>query len=287
MNADLTLAGYSPGTRANYLSCARLYTKHFKRPPAEMSGEEVRAYLLHLIEKRKASCSTVRGARAALLFLYAVTLQRPVEVANIPIVRRRRRLPVVLSGTEVNALLQSIASPMYRAILMAIYAGGLRISEACRLRPEDIDSKRMVIHIRDGKGGRDRYTVLSTRLLDFLREYWRAFRPKGWLFPGFTAAGHVSPNAVRKVFALAIANSAIPTAEATGLRKKRVTPHTLRHSFATHLLECGTDVTVIQSLLGHSSLRATSVYTHVSVEHIGRTKSPLDVLGTKDAAVLG
>jgi site-specific recombinase XerD len=243
-----------------------------------MGGEEVRTYLLHLIEKRKASCSTVRGARAALLFLYAVTLHRPVEVENIPIVRRRHRLPVVLSGTEVSALLLAIASPMYRAILMAIYAGGLRISEACRLRPEDIDSKRMVIHVRDGKGGRDRYTVLSTRLLDFLREYWRAFHPKGWLFPGLTAAGHVSPNAVRKVFALALAKIAV---------KKRVTPHTLRHSFATHLLECGTDVTVIQSLLGHGSLRATSVYTHVSVEHIGRTKSPLDVLGTKDAAILG
>jgi site-specific recombinase XerD len=285
MNADLTLGGYSPGTRAHYLSCARSYTKHFMRPPAEMGETEVRTYLLHLIETRKASCSTVRGARAALLFLYAVTLHRPVEVANIPIVRRRRRLPVVLSGTEVSALLLAIASPMYRAVLMAIYAGGLRISEACRLRPEDIDSKRMVIHIRDGKGGRDRYTVLSTRLLDFLREYWRAFRPtprglqghEGWLFPGLTAAGHVSPNSVRKVFAQA----------AHGAIKKRVTPHTLRHSFATHLLECGTDVTVIQSLLGHGSLRATSVYTHVSVEHIGRTKSPLDVLGTKDAAILG
>jgi site-specific recombinase XerD len=188
------------------------------------------------------------------------------------------KLPVVLSGTEVHKLLEAIRSPKYRAIMMAQYAGGLRISEACRLRPEDIDSNRMVIHIRGGKGGRDRYTVLSERLLAYLRDYFRKYRPEGWLFPGETSEGHASPQTSRRVFHAA--------RSAAGISKK-VTPHVLRHCFATHLLESGVDITVVQSLLGHGSLRATEVYTHISVEHIGRVKSPLDLLGTPAAKPLG
>jgi hypothetical protein len=143
----------------------------------------------------------------------------------------------------VSALLQAITEPRYRAVMMALYAGGLRVSEGCRLRPEDIDSKRMLIHIRDGKGGRDRYTVLSARLLDYLRDYFRTFQPREWLFPGRTAAGHISRRSVHEVLLRAVAKSGI---------KKHVSPHTLRHSFATHLLECNTDVTVIRTLLGRS-----------------------------------
>jgi site-specific recombinase XerD len=278
MEADLRLAGYSPSTRKIYLLYARLYTKHFMRPPEKMGEDEVRAYLLHLIEERRVSRQTVRQVRAALTFLYTTTLRRAVEVACLPVMRRRCRLPEVLSGTEVSALLSAVSSPKYRAILMVLYAAGLRISEACRLRPEDIDSKRMVLHVRAGKGGRDRYTMLSARLLRHLREYWRAFRPREWLFTGHTVAGHASPNTVRKVFKQALTQSGI---------RKQVTPHVLRHSFATHLLECGTDVTVLQALLGHGSLSATAVYTHISLDHIGRTKSPLDVLDTPAAAVLG
>lgn len=161
---------------------------------------------------------------------------------------------------------------------MALYAGGLRISEACRLRPEDLDSKRMVIHIRQAKGNRDRYTVLSTRLLTFLRQYYREHRPVDWLFPGRTAAGHASPETSRRVFHAAVASAGI---------SKKITPHVLRHCFATHLLETGVDIAVIQTLLGHGSLRATEVYTHVSVEHIGRVTSPLDLLGTPEASNLG
>jgi site-specific recombinase XerD len=278
MDSDLRLGGYSPTTRRIYLLYARLYAKHFMRSPAEMGEEEVRAYLLHLIEERKVARETVKQAKAALAFLYGVTLRRPVEVEHLPVMRKRRRLPVVLSGTEVSMLLDAIASPKYRAIMMALYAGGLRISEACMLRPENIDSKRMLIHICCGKGGRDRYTVLSRRLHDYLRGYYRMCRPTTWLFPGRTRAGHVSPEGARLVFYKAFATTGI---------KKKVTPHGLRHSFATHLLECGTDVTVLKAMLGHSSLRATEVYTHVSVEHIGRITSPLDLLGTKAAEVLG
>jgi site-specific recombinase XerD len=278
MEADLRLAGYSPSTSKVYLLYARLYAKHFMRPPEEMGEQEVRAFLLYLIEERKVSRTTIRQVRSALTFLYAVTLRRPVEVAHIPVMRQQQRLPQVLSGREVTALLDAVVNPKYRAILMACYGGGLRITEACRLRPEDIDSKRMVIRVRAGKGGRDRYTVLSARLLSHLRSYWATCRPHPWLFPGQTADSHVSPDAVRLIFRQVLAASGI---------KKRVTPHVLRHCFATHLLESGTDITVIKTLLGHGSLRATEVYAHVSVEHIGRTTSPLDLLGSPSAAVLG
>ena len=277
MEVDLRLAGYSPSTRKIYLLYARLFTKYHMRPPADMGEEEIRQYLLHMVEEKRISRETYRQIRAALIFLYTVTLKRSAEVEYLPVRRKSVKLPVVLSGTEVKSLLEAVRSPKYRAIVMAQYGGGLRISEACRLRPEDIGSKRMVIHVRAGKGGRDRYTVLSGRFLAFLRDYFRKNRPKEWLFPGQTTAGHASPETSRRVFHAAVA--------AAGISKK-VTPHVLRHCFATHLLECGVDIAVIQSLLGHGSLRATEVYTHVSVEHIGRVKSPLDLLGTQDAAKL-
>ncbi|MFH1679939.1 MAG: site-specific integrase [Candidatus Eisenbacteria bacterium] len=278
MEEDLTLGGYSPCTRKVYLCYARLFAGFHHRSPAEMGEQEIRVYLLHLVEERKVSRQTYRQVRAALTFLYAVTLRRPVEVAYLPVRRGKTPLPVVLSGSEVAALLDAVCDLKYRAILMAIYSGGLRISEACTLRPGDIDSKRRVIHIRAGKGGRDRYTILSERFLALLRKYWRTERPTEWLFPGGAPAGHVSPDAARLVFHKAV--------HAAGIRKQ-VTPHVLRHSFATHLLECGTDIRTAQVLLGHGSLRATEVYTHVSVEHIGRTRSPLDLLGTPLSSVLG
>jgi integrase/recombinase XerD len=193
---------------------------------------------------------------------------------------RARPANIMLSRTAVPGSRRNMSRrrPSTRAIVMAQYAGGLRISEACRLRPEDIDSKRMVIHIRAGKGGKDRYTVLSERFLAYLRDDYRKHRPDGWLFPGKTAEGHASPETSRRVFHAAIATAGI---------SKKITPHALRHCFATHLLESGVDISVIQALLGHGSIRATEVYTHISVEHIGRVKSPLDLLGTPAAKPLG
>lgn len=278
MEADLRLAGYSPSTAKVYLVYARLFVKHFRRSPEAMGEREVRAFLLYLIQERKISRGTVRQVRAALTFLYSVTLRRPVEVAYLPVMRRQVRLPVVLSGREVSALLAATESPKYRAILMTLYAGGLRITEACRLRLEDIDSKRMVIHVRHAKGNRDRFTILSPRLLDDLRQYWKTSRPEGWLFPGQPADVPTSPNTVRVIFQRARIRAGI---------QKKASPHTLRHSFATHLIECGTDITVIQALLGHKSIRVTERYTHISVDMISRTKSPLDLLGTPEAAILG
>jgi site-specific recombinase XerD len=249
------------------------------RSPEEMGEAEIRAFMLHLVEKRRISPETYRQVRSALRFLYFQTLQRPVDVEWLPTRRHGKRLPLVLSGTEVEALLAAVRSPKYRAILMTLYGGGLRIFEACRLRPEDIDSKRLVMRIKEGKGKVDRYTLLSRRLLDELRDYWRLERPEGgWMFPGETKEGHVSPESARKVFHRALVEAGI---------SKQVTPHVLRHCFATHLIESGVDVTVVQALLGHTSLRATSIYTHVSVEHIGRTRSPLDLLGSPAGRVLG
>lgn len=278
MEVDLRVGGYSPNTCKIYLLYERLFAKYFNRSPEEMGASEVKEYLLYLIERRGASRATIRQVRAALSFLYAITLQRPVEVEHVPVMRRQRRLPQVLSGTEVEALFSAAVSPKYRAILMTLYGGGLRIGEACRLQVEDIDSKRMVIRVRDGKGRKDRYTMLSARLLQDLRAYWTAFRPRPWLFPGNTKEGHASPDSVRVVFRQVLAASGIT---------KKVTPHVLRHCFATHLLESGKDISFVKVVLGHGSLRATEVYAHISIDHISRTLSPLDLLGTPSAAVLG
>jgi len=278
METDLLLGGYSPSTSRIYLCYARQFAKYHWRSPTELGEEEIRQFLLHLVVDRKVSRETSRQARAALQFLYRVTLHRPVEVEYLPVRRTLHPLPVILSGSEVQALLEAVEKPKYRAMLMTLYAGGLRNLEACRLRPEDIDSKRMLIHVRAGKGGRDRYTLLSTRLLAYLRDYWRTERPKDWLFPGRSVPGHTCTDTVRGVFRAA--------REAAGISKK-VTPHVLRHCFATHLLESGVDITVIQALLGHASPRVTALYAHVSLEHLARTPSPLDLLGTPQAACLG
>lgn len=279
MEADLKIGGYSEGTRRIYLYYAEKFAGHFRRSPAEMGTDEVRRFLLHFVEERSVSRSTLKQVRAALKFLYAVTLNRPVEVAWLPPARKQRRQPVILSGTEVASFLGAVRKEKYRALLTTIYAAGLRISEACRLRPGDIDSKRMVITVR-GKGGKGRLTMLSARLLVCLRDYWKRTRPAGdgWLFPGGTKAGHASPETTRKVFHKVVV--------AVGITKK-VTPHSLRHSFATHLIESGTDVTVVQALLGHSSILTTQIYTHVSTRQIAGTRSPYDLLGTPAARPLG
>lgn len=279
METDLKIAGYSACTARIYRLYVTQFVRHFWRSPETMGAEEVRQFLLDMIERRKVSHSTIRQARAALKFLYTVTLNRAIEVEWLPAPRRQRPLPVILSGTEVQTLFDRICSIKYRTIMMAMYGAGLRIAEACHLRPEHVDSKRMVIHVREGKGGLDRYTVLSTRLLAALREYWRAVRPQSaWIFPARSLEKPVATESVRKVFHLAVAAAGI---------HKAVTPHSLRHSFATHLLECGTDVMVIRALLGHASVRTTQVYTHVRPELVARTQSPLDLLGTPRAQILG
>jgi site-specific recombinase XerD len=279
MEADLRLQNLRPTTQKAYLRYAYDYTKYHMKSPTEMGEEEVREYLLHLLEERELKPSSVKVHGAALKFLYDVTLKRPDVVQSIRMPRVHRQLPEILSGSEVVTFLGSLEAPKYRTIVMTMYGAGLRVSEACRLQIEDIDSKRMIIRIRAGKGGDDRYAKLGDRMLAVLREYYRQERPPGpYLFPGQPTDSPITPGSVRKVVRKAV--------KACGI-SKRVTPHVLRHSFATHLLEAGTDIRVIQVLLGHRSIRTTQLYAQVSTQQVSQTKSPLDLLGTKEGEVLG
>lgn len=279
MKEDLALRCYSKRTEEEYLRYAQRFAEHFGVSPGKMGEAEVRSYLLHVKREEKAGPATLKGNVAALKFLYIHTLKRPEEVASIPWPKVPRPLPDILSGSEVECLLTTIHSFHHRVITMTAYGCGLRIGEACSLQAEDIDSKRMLIHIREGKRQRDRFVMLPERVLKWLREYWRTVRPKSeWLFPGRDSRQHISREAVAEAIRKAAVEAGI---------SKHVTPHILRHSFATHLLETGTDIRTIQVLLGHSSIRTTERYTHVSRAHVGRVKSPLDLLGTKEGEPLG
>lgn len=244
-----------------------------------MGTREVRDFLVHLRDERGLKPMTIKGYVAALKFLYTATLDRPEVVRPWLSPRVQRKLPVVLSGTEVETVLAAVKSITYRAVLMTTYGAGLRISEACRMQVADIDSKRMLIHVRNGKGGKQRYTMLCDHLLKVLREYWRRKRPTGdYLFPGQKKGAHLTKRSVRKVLHQAIKDCGID---------KHVTPHVLRHSFATHLLNAGTDIRTIQVLLGHSSIQTTQIYTQVSPLHVSRVQSPLSLLGTRRVEMLG
>jgi integrase/recombinase XerD len=278
MTEDMKLRGFSDNTIDCYLRYARKFAEYHWRSPAELGEAHVREYLAHLVS-REVKSGTLAMAVASLKFLYRVTLQRPDVVEQVAWPKREKRLPEILSGSEVEQLLRRIRSLKHRTILMTAYGAGMRIAEACSLRTADIDSKRMVIHIHHGKGKKDRCVMLSDRLLRCLREYWKHARPPApYLFPGALPERPLSTDAVRRVVKKAIAECGF---------EKRVTPHTVRHSFATHLLESGVDIRTIQILLGHSSIRTTEQYTKVSTRHIARTRSPLDLLGTEKGKKLG
>jgi len=270
MDGDLRLKGYAAVTRYEYLRCVRSFAAHYGKSPAVLGEAEIRAFLLHLIHERQAKPATIRMYVAALKFLYATTLRRPEVVARIPWPQVPEHLPDILSPAEIVQLLHAVHSLKHRVVLMIAYGAGLRISEVCALQVGDIDSQRMVIHVRDGKGSKDRYVMLSERLLAVLRTYWRLTKPRGtFLFPGMRGAPHLQPTTVQRMLQKVVVTCGF---------SKRVTPHVLRHCFATHLLEAGTDVRTIQQLLGHSSIRTTARYTHISTRQIGQTRSPLDTL---------
>ena len=277
MLAELDLLGMSAKTKNGYLRCCRVFVAYFMKSPEQMGEREVREFLLHIVRDRKVGPSAVGVYVAAIRFLYRRVLKQPDVVGDLPRPRIPKRLPWVPSREEVETILNAIRSPKYRAMLTAVYGAGLRISETRRLRVEDVDSKRMVIHIRDAKQAKDRLVVLSPRLLEILRDYWVEEKPRGpYLFPNKKSGRPVSNDAVRKVLKIALAEIGFT---------KHVTLHSLRHGFATHLLEDGTDVRVIQALLGHSSLQTTAHYTRVSTRHMRTITSPLDRLGhLKDSA---
>ncbi len=279
MEQDLKLLRYSKATRSAYLKCSKHFVQFFMKSPIYLGEHEIRLFLTHLIENEHASESKQKMYIAAIKFLYEKTLQRPQEVAAIRWPKVPHPLPDILSGSEVDHLILSIKSIKYRAIVMTSYAAGLRLFETCKLKQTDIDSKRGVIHIHSGKRKKDRYVMLSERLLCFLRQYYKIERPlKPYLFPGRNPITPISSSAVERMFRQAVETSGI---------KKHITFHGLRHAFATHLLEIGTDIRVIQQLLGHRSIRSTQRYTKVSRKHVATVKSPLDVLGPSRKKHLG
>jgi site-specific recombinase XerD len=269
MTEDLTLHNLSPKTARRYIKWVADFALHFHTSPEHLGPEHVRTFLLHLIQERKVSWNIHKEARLALKFLYRVTLGREEVVEKVVHPQAPKQLPIVLSQEEMARFLDALQNPKHRAVLMTAYAGGLRLSEVARLRVEDIDSSRMVIHVRQGKGHKDRDVMLSPRLLAVLREYWKINRPKPYLFPGRHPDRPISVRTVQMVCRRAL--------EASGL-SKNVHVHTLRHSFATHLLESGTDLRTIQVLLGHHSFSTTAKYLHITTATLKSTRSPFDGL---------
>jgi integrase/recombinase XerD len=270
LEEELKLRGYSEVTSRIYVRAVRKFAEFHGRSPAHLGREEIRAYLLHLMTDKQASRSGVEQAIYALKFFYTQVLERPFEVEKVHYPKRPKRLPVVLTEPEVVRLLSAASLLKHQALLMTLYSAGLRLSEALSLQPEDIDSSAMKIHVRAGKGGKERYAVLSARLLETLRRYFRQYRPERWLFFGQTKAQPMTSRTAQRIVA--------QTARQAGLTQ-RITAHTLRHSFATHLLERGTSLVYIQALLGHQWLKSTLIYTHVGHPALSKVMSPLDGLG--------
>lgn len=266
---DLRRRNYSPKTLQTYVECVSLFARYFKRSPEELGPEHIREYQRYLVEEKKCSWCRFNQTVCALRFLYRNTLGRDWAISHIPFPRKQRKLPVVLSRDEAAQFLASIKNLKYRAILSLCYGAGLRINEALHLQVTDIDSKRMMIRIRQAKGHKDRYVMLSPKLLELLREYWKKEHPTTWLFPARAKDKPLGACTLQHACQRARRHSGI---------QKPLTPHTLRHSFASHLLEAGANIRTIQLLLGHNSLQTTAVYTHVSQTTVGETVSPFDLL---------
>ena len=273
---DLRLRNYSPRTLECYVHHVARFARHFGRSPEHLGLEEIRAYQLHLLHEQHASWSRFNQAVCALRFFYGVTLQAPFTVTMIPYGKRPKSLPAVLSRDEVARLLALVPQPLERLILQTTYACGLRASEVLHLRVADIDGGRMLLWVRHGKGAKDRGVPLSPALLEALRAHWRRLRPATWLFPGQTPTGQRSLGALQRVVRRAVV--------ATGFTKK-VSLHTLRHSYATHLLEAGVDLLTIQRLLGHRDLQTTARYIHLTASRLAQTPGLLEGLPAAPAAV--
>lgn len=269
MEQDLRLRRYAASTIVTYLHRVKQFISFFMRPPTELTVEHVREYQLYLVEKLGASWQVFNQTVCALRFFYAVTLRVDWDIRRIPYQKKSKLMPVVLSQQEVARVLAGTDNLKHRTILATSYGCGLRVSETVHLRVADIDSQRMILRIDQGKGRKDRDVTLSPRLLVQLREYWSQYRPEHWLFPGQRPGRPLTRETAAKVFRAA--------AEKAHL-KKPATFHSLRHSYATHLLENGTDIRRVQVLLGHSSIMSTQLYTHVAENFLRTTKSPFDSL---------
>ena len=270
MTEDMQVRNLSPRTQESYLLQVSLFARHFHQSPALLGPEEIRSYQVYLTNEKKLATNSILLAVAALRFLYQVTLHKEWSFPEVmPLPHRPNKLPVVLSPEEVRRFLGSVESVQQSAVLTTCYAAGLRISEALRLKPNHIDSQRMVIRVEQGKGQKDRYVMLSPRRLETLRGYWRGVRPKQWLFPGDDPGRPLTTDAAQKACRKARSVCGIA---------KAITPRSLRHAFAVHLLESGTDVRTIQLLLSHRSLTTTSRYLRIATSKVCSTTSPLDLL---------
>lgn len=269
MIRELQLRRFAPATQKIYLEAVVGLTKHFGIAPDQLSAHQVQDYLLYLMKDRHLQWNTVNTIASGLTFFYSQTLHRPDVALALPSRRTPRRLPEILSAAELEALFAAADNPQHRALLMTTYAGGFRVSEVIRLRTADIDSQRMMIRIVCGKRAKDRYTLLSPRLLQELRAYWKAYRPGTWLFPSRHPDRPFNDDKARTVFHQAKAKAGI---------HKGGSIHVLRHCFATHLLEAGVDLRTIQILMGHSSITSTVWYLHLTRKTLAGTRSPLDLL---------
>jgi integrase/recombinase XerD len=267
---DMQIRNLAVNTQGSYVQQVSRFARHFNKSPELLGPEQIRAYQVYLTNERKLATSTILIATAALRFLYKVTLKKDWAFENIiPTPKKPQTLPVVLSPEEVLQFLDCVESRKHRAILTTCYAAGLRVSESVALTPPAIDSKRMVVRVEQGKGMKDRYVMLSPKLLQILREWWRVERPQRWLFPGDKPEQHITTDAVKQACQKARYLCHIP---------KPITPHSMRHAFAVHLLEQGTDVRTIQLLLGHRNLATTARYLRLATSKVCSTTSPLDLL---------
>ncbi|WP_027233621.1 tyrosine-type recombinase/integrase [Leisingera caerulea] len=270
MRADMQVRNLALNTQLSYLQQVSLFARHFGKPPDLLGREDVRTYQIYLTNEKKLTPGSIHIAIAALRFLYKVTLKRDwVPEEALPLPKKPQKLPIILSPGEVQHFLNCVFNVKHHAILTTCYAAGLRISEAVHLKAADIDSQRMVVRVEQGKGRKDRYVMLSPKLLEILRNYWKMRKPKEWLFPGDRAGRPITRDAVGQACTKAHERSRL---------SKPVTPHSLRHAFAVHLLEAGADVRTIQLLLGHRSLATTAHYLRIATNKVCATSSPFELL---------
>jgi site-specific recombinase XerD len=278
MLEDMQVRNLALNTQESYVQQVVQFARHFGQSPEGLGPEEIRRYQVYLTQERQLAPGSISIAVAALRFLYKVTLRRDWPVTElIPAPKKPQTLPIVLSRAEVQQFLESVVMLKHRTILTVCYAAGLRISEAVRLQPTHIDSARMVLRVEQGKGQKDRYVMLSPRLLELLRTWWHVAKPRPWLFPGRQADRPITKDAVEEACQQAQCRCGIP---------KPITPHSLRHAFAVHLLEGGTDVRTIQLLLGHRSLATTARYLRIATTQVCATRSPFDLLPEPSAPAL-
>lgn len=270
MLEDMQIRNLAENTQQCYVQQVSLFARHFGKSPEELGAEDIRTYQVYLTNEKELAPGSISIATSALRFLYTVTLKRDWDVERvIPAPKKLQTLPVILSPGEVQHFLRCVPRRKARTILTVCYAAGLRVSEAIALKPPDVDSQRMTLRVEQGKGRKDRYTMLSEQLLEILRDWYRAARPKAWLFPGAVPGHHITRDGVGDGCKLGHQRSGLT---------KPVTPHSLRHAFAVHLLEYGADVRTIQLLLGHRSLSTTARYLRVATTKVCSTRSPLDLL---------